>query len=315
MTGWLAGTVRAIPLCLAAVGAHAAAEPPCIERDAKGDFLGWADYPHCLVDLHSQSTVRWLDDWFGHPDVEDQAKVSMRAITELVIDEEGELTPALRVRAKVRLPRISKRLSLVFEDESQESSREQGIPTVNESALALRWLAYNLDRLQIETDAGVRSGPDLFVRARFRKTWSLGEHDAIRFSQSARYSVDERLRAINEIDYTHAFSAKRAGTLYHNLDHQEEDSDQGLFWSRGGLISQTLSHHAAVSAGLGQEGVTKPEWQTESRSLWLRYRQRIWRDWLFYEVEPRLTQTRARDWDTLPAIALRLEVHFGSQRP
>ncbi len=70
-----------------------------------------------------------------------------------------------------------------------------------------------------------------------------------------------------------------------------------------------------MSAGLGQEGVTKPEWQTESRSLWLRYRQRIWRDWLFYEVEPRLTQTRARDWDTLPAIALRLEVHFGSQRP
>ena len=29
------------------------------------------------------------------------------------------------------------------------------------------------------------------------------------------------------------------------------------------------------------------------------------------QVEPRLSQTRQRDWDALPSLTLRLEVHFG----
>ena len=286
---------------------------PCIARDGRGDFLGWADYPHCLVDYRTQSTVRWLDDWFGHPEPGDdeEASAALRAITELVIDDKGRVTPALRLRARLSLPKISKRLSLVLEDESQDGNRLRSVPTVNEAALALRLLVLNLQRLQVETDAGVRSGPDLFVRARVHKSWSLGRDDQFGVRQTLRYGVREKLRAINELDYMHAFSDTTVGTLYHNLDHQQEDDARGMFWSRGALVSHMLSGEATVAGGFGQEGVTRPAWEADSRFVWLRYRQRFLRDWLFYEVEPRLTQTRARDWDTLPSLALRLEVLFG----
>jgi hypothetical protein len=286
-------------------------EKPCIIRDSRGDLLGWADYPHCLVDYRAQSTVRWLDDWFGHPDVDEGARAAIRVITEMVIDDRGRVTPALRVRARLKLPKISKRLSLVFEDESQDGNRERSIPTINESALALRLLVLNLERLLIETDLGVRSGPDLFARARFRKSWSVTSDDQISVRQTVRYGIREKLRAINELDYAHAFSERTVGTLFHNLDHQEEDDEEGLFWSRGMLASHMLTADSTISSGLGQEGVTKPSWEDTARFVWVRYRQRFLRDWLFYEVEPRLTQTRERDWDTLPSLALRLEVHFG----
>lgn len=286
-------------------------EKPCIIRDSRGDLLGWADYPHCLVDYRAQSTVRWLDDWFGHPDVDEGARAAIRVITEMVIDDRGRVTPALRVRARLKLPKISKRLSLVFEDESQDGNRERSIPTINESALALRLLVLNLERLLIETDLGVRSGPDLFARARFRKSWSVTSDDQISLRQTVRYGIREKLRAINELDYAHAFSERTVGTLFHNLDHQEEDDEEGLFWSRGMLASHMLTADSTISSGLGQEGVTKPSWEDTARFVWVRYRQRFLRDWLFYEVEPRLTQTRERDWDTLPSLALRLEVHFG----
>lgn len=284
---------------------------PCIARDSEGDLLGWADYPHCLVDFRTQSTVRWLDDWFGQSGVDETASATVRAITEMVIDDRGRVTPALRVRARLSLPKISKRLSLVFEDESQDGNRLRSVPTVNEAALALRLLVANMERMQIETDVGVRSGPDLFVRGRLRKSWSLSRDDQFSLRQTLRYGVREKLRAINELDYAHAFNDDTVGMIYHNLDHQQEDDDRGMFWSRGLLVSRMLRPDATVASGFGQEGVTQPAWEANARFVWVRYRQRFLRDWLFYEIEPRLTQTRERDWDTLPSLALRLEVHFG----
>ena len=53
----LSGMVATLP-----TGAYAQS---CLSYDSAGDFMGWADYPHCLVDQHTQSTVRWLDDWFS----------------------------------------------------------------------------------------------------------------------------------------------------------------------------------------------------------------------------------------------------------
>ncbi len=298
---------------VAGVAPATSGEQDCLARDRHGDLLGWADYPHCLVDYRTQSTVRWIDDWFGQPNVgtDSKATAAVRAITEMVIDDRGRVTPAVRLRARLSLPKISRRLSLVFEDESQDGNRLRSVPTVNEAVLALRLLVLNLERLQIETDAGVRSGPDLFARARVRKSWAISSDDQFSVRQTVRYGVREKLRAINEIDFMHAFNDDTVGTIYHNLDHQEEDNDRGMFWSRGLLLSHMLNKNSTMATGFGQEGVTQPSWETTSRFVWVRYRQRFLRDWLFYEVEPRLTQTRERDWDTLPSLALRLEVLFG----
>lgn len=285
----------------------------CVARDASGDLLGWADYPHCLVDLHAQSTVRWFDDWLGHADLDKRASTSLRAIVETDVDDKGQLTTAFRLRAKIALPRISKRLSLVFEDEAQEAGSLRSIPTVNESALALRWLVVNLQRLRIETDAGLRSGPDLFVRGRFASSVAISPNDQLRVSQSLRYGAKEKIRAINTLDYNHALENDSVFSLYHQLDYQQENADAGVFWSRGAVLSQALSERSSAAFGAGQEGVTE-SLQERSRFLWLRYRQQFSREWLFYEIEPRLTQTRERDWATLASLTLRLEVHFGHQR-
>lgn len=286
---------------------------PCIARDSAGDLLGWADYPHCLVELRAQSSVRWFDDWLGHADMDDSASIALRAISEFTVDDKGDLTAALRLRAQVALPRLSKRLSLVFEDESKETSSLRSIPSVNESVLALRWLVLNLERMRIETDAGVRSGPDLFVRGRFATSYAITPDDQVRFAQSLRYGAKEKVRAINSIDYSHAMQDSSVFSLYHQLDFQQDNDVDGAFWSRGAVLSRGLSTESSAAFGVGQEGVSE-SWQERSRYAWVSYRQQFLRDWLFYEVEPRLTQTRDRDWDTLPSLTLRLEVHFGHQR-
>lgn len=314
-------------LMLAMLGSPAMAAS-CMRYDGQGDFLGWADYPHCLVDQHTQSTVRWLDDWFSQPPSPQPtdavteltpeaalAQARVRLINEWVLDSDGRLSPALRVRASVALPQLARRLSLVFEDESGQARRIDGVPAVNEAALALRWAVFSLKRLHVDTDVGLHSATDLFVRARLRQSVPLSERDEFRAFHSLRYGLQDSWRAIESLELAHAFGEKRVGVLYHQLDYQQEQSADGVHWSRGGLIAEEISSTQTMSYGLGQEGMTQPSWRPRTDSLWWRWRQRVARDWFFIEVEPRLTRRHFGSEDTRLSLALRFEVLWGGQAP
>lgn len=299
----------AVPAPVMAPAASMASE--CVARDRRGDFLGWADYSHCLIDQHTLSGVRRFDDIFGMQDMPAQASFALRVISEMTIDERGEATPGMRVRASVNLPRTKRRLALILEDDRQDGESLRTLLNRTESALALRWLAVTRERLRVETDAGVRSGPDLFVRARLRRSWALTPDDQLRIFQSVRFSAQEHLRATNETDLSHLFRPNLVGSIYHVLDARDKEPICPC-WSRGLLLASSLGDRATLSGGIGQDGQAQPSWQVSSSYAWLRWRQGFLREWLFYEVEPRLTQTRLRDWDTLPSLTLRLEVRFGS---
>ncbi|MBA4151045.1 MAG: hypothetical protein C0509_00650, partial [Acinetobacter sp.] len=132
-------------LATQSVHANSAAES-CLQRDKSGDFMGWADYPHCLVDSRTQSTVRWLDDWFGDPAEDEIAKAYLRAITDFRVTDQGDLTTAIRLRAKLALPKLNRRIALVFEDERPESESVRQLSNENDSALSLRYLLKSLER-------------------------------------------------------------------------------------------------------------------------------------------------------------------------
>jgi hypothetical protein len=60
--------------------------------------------------------------------------------------------------------------------------------------------------------------------------------------------------------------------------------------------------------------VTHPSHRLEAVTLSVRYRQRLWRDWLYYEVVPQLSFPREENFDITPGINLRLEMLFGHYR-
>lgn len=49
----------------------------------------------------------------------------------------------------------------------------------------------------------------------------------------------------------------------------------------------------------------------EQTGLRLRFRKQIWRDWLFYEINPQLVFRNNDDFRATPGIELRLEASFG----
>lgn len=291
-------------------GADTSASPPPEDRPADT----WFDQTHELIDQRTLSGLRRFDDAFGMQDYPAQASYSLRAITELRLDDQGGMSPGLRLRASVALPQISQRVSLIFDGDQQEAPMMQGLRNIRENAVALRWIALNLQQLRIDTDAGIRSGPDLFVRARLRRLWKPTEVDQIRLLQTVRYGVQEGARSLTETDYTHVFPNRILAGGYHVLDLRHEDAACPC-WTRGLLVGRALDARTVVSAGIGQDGVSQPAWMAQSRYVWWRWREQFLRDWLFWEVEPRLTQARERDWQTEPSLVLRLEVRFGKMAP
>ena len=56
---------------------------------------------------------------------------------------------------------------------------------------------------------------------------------------------------------------------------------------------------------------TKSKFHLNETVLRTRYRQRIWRKWLFYEVNPQVAFRNNDDFRYTPGIEFRLEASFG----
>jgi hypothetical protein len=58
---------------------------------------------------------------------------------------------------------------------------------------------------------------------------------------------------------------------------------------------------------------TKPSNRVINRALSVRYRQRLWKDWLFFDVEPSFSWPEANGTDFTPGILFRLETFLGGK--
>lgn len=293
----------------------------CIRRDNSGRFMGWMDYQHCVFSGRTLSTARWLDDFFGdwHDD-EATALVTVISKTQIV---EGEgVEPRLTVRASANLPNAKRRLRLVVTEEADDvvppglgapvSERE----TENTLSAALRWMGQDRAGIQSDFDLGVRGidPPDVFVRARGRRGWSLTREALLRFSQTLRYGSDTEERSISQLDLERVFgetTVLRLGNIY---DYAAETNADGFRWTHGLSFSRILEHKRSLSAGFNVQGVTQPNWRSENFGPWLIYRRSFLRSWLFFEVEPRYTWFREDGWDGQVSAEVRLEMQVGVRK-
>ena len=60
------------------------------------------------------------------------------------------------------------------------------------------------------------------------------------------------------------------------------------------------------------QGESQPVIRSTNLVLDLRYRRRIYRSWLFYEIHPRLDYPREEDFNVTPSVQFTLSVVFGA---
>jgi len=297
-----------------------------VETPAESEKEPTFDAMHRGISTGVLATSRWLDSFFADPRVESEETKTRVKIRFSLFAEEGEdFDYDVRAGVRLDLPILKERLQLLIagDPEDDEDFRaitgSEGVPAEladddENFSIALRYFLKRTVKQNISLRSGVRfrSGlPHLYLEPRYRQSAPMGDW-LFRFTQRIIGITDGTVRAKTIFD----FERKLRQNFFLRLTAEGtwDKDEHGYFYTLSPSIFQPLSSRRVLVYTWSNSFVTHPNHRLEDVTLSVRYRQRIWRDWLYYEVIPQLSFPREENFDVTPGIMLRLEAVFGHYR-
>ncbi|MCF6257382.1 MAG: hypothetical protein L3J98_02055 [Gammaproteobacteria bacterium] len=260
--------------------------------------------------------ANWLDNFFGDERIYDESQNSSLKLNLLQINEEGHQPRyEANLQGKLTLPNTQKRLELLFESDPEENTNADNTVVeaveAQEQSLGLRYIQLSTDWLRANTDVGVRfrsGGLDTFVRFRLRGLFNLG-HWNLRATETLFWRDSTGPGSTTRLDIERRFAKTwlfRATSKATWLDETHQfDMGQDFF------LIHTINKHRAVIYRTGLTAVSEPKMQTTGYTLSIRLREQIHRDWLFFEINPKVVYPQAENFHSRHSLTFKLEVVFG----
>jgi len=260
--------------------------------------------------------ANWLDHFFGDQRIYDESQNSHLKLNLLHISEQGyEPRFEANLQGKLTLPNTQKRLKILIEsDPKDDNSADNTVLEAVESqeqSLGLRYIKNFTDWLRGNTDAGVRfrSGSlDSFVRFRLRGLFTLGRWN-LRAAETLFWRESTGLGETTRVDFERRFlddylfrSTSQATYLD---DTRQFDMGQDFF------LIHTINKHRAVIYRTGLSAESEPQAHVTSYIFSIRLRQQLHRDWLFFEINPKVVYPQEENFRARSSLTLKLEVIFG----
>lgn len=250
----------------------------------------WMDEGHAAVTNSAQALSQWMDEFFGDPthDLDDDAESKLRL--QFIDDWEsgrGGHDFTVRLRGKVQLPRISRRLNLVFAGEGEEDPDDLEDDRVNDD-IGLQYSLRESDRARFDTTLSVSSmniKPGL--RFRQRAPWR-DERFSHRFVQRLQWDPNDRTYATTRFDLNFRQDEDNVWRWTNRTIYGEESD--GLEWRSRLALRQrhfkdsdrpmALEYYTTIN------GVTDPDAYVRNYRFGVLMRRQVYRDYLFVELEP-----------------------------
>jgi hypothetical protein len=290
-----------------------------VEQESKIDFI---EYSHDLlkeyIDTLSYNVDGFfIDTFFGDNILDDDVSGSRAKFsfsTRRVLGQPVDYKYGLSI--KIVLPNTNDRFNLLLQssDEDEDGRESNAIDTLEnvEYSTALRYIFKETDRWKVNFDTGVKWGfpPDPFTRLRMRRYayfdnykarttqtvfWSAsdGFGERTSFELSRPLNIDRLMRFNAEAKYllnNDYFELNYGLALYHELNAKEA---LGYYFRASG---NTITDTTFNNYGIG-----------------LRYRRKVYKDWMFAEVSPELETTNSNEYDVTPVLMFRFEALIGNQ--
>lgn len=276
----------------------------------------WIDHVHRSVSTTLLGTSAWIDDFFDDPrfvDEENRSRARLKLTT--IYDEVDEFDFKARLNVRVHLPSLSEQLHLLLftsEDEKPELDARSGSRILEESTnqeatAALLYFLKDTEKYNISFTGGF-SFNYLYGGVRYRYVKDIGSWKG-RLVTQLRYYTDDGWQGLNALDFDRVLSENWFLRATAQLDWFEEEDDLPL-----GLMLRLYQ-------SLGTDRVISYEWENhfadlqrdDLTDLWLlvRYRQKFLRDWLLFEISPRVNFPKDDDWEPNYGLLFRIEMNFG----
>jgi hypothetical protein len=294
-----------------------------VEGDAESEQTV-IDAAHKRISSGVIGTGMWLDSFFADPRVEiETSETRVRVRLSVFAEEEEDVEYNVRANLRLDLPVLKERFQLLIggdpEDDEDDlralSGREGERPELTSSdddfSASLRYFLVDTLKRNVSLRSGIRwrnGMPTVYLEPRYRQSVPLDSW-LFRFTQRLIGFTDGRTGVRTTFD----FERKLRKSLFFRTtaDGSWASDEDGYFYSLALSVFQKFSPRRVVIYGLGSSFKTRPHNQLENVLLSVRYRQRILRDWLFYEIIPQISFPEDRDYEATPGILVRLEMLFG----
>lgn len=232
------------------------------------------------------------------------------------------------IRARLSLGRSKKRLKLFIEDFNEDSAKNIGTSGEEDSpSIGVDLFSKQRFGIKPKYSIGFR-GIDPFLRARFSYQTSFG-----------RWKLEPIQTFSETFDTRESFRDTFDETTELYLDTPTSDSTVLRFVLSRGTESRVAGmtydgfvqwfwnprEHAGLSLSLGFNGSTKyentvvytdPTLTKEENRIYnylfsIRWRENIWKEWLFYEITPGVNYHETHDYRPNYNINLRIDLFFG----
>ena len=275
-----------------------------------GESEAWYDDAHTYLSIQFCEPSVWFDSFFSDERIDEEVRAGTRVRwqNDYVLTEGGTWGFKSNLNASFKLPNIKKSINLVFEGDDEEDLANV-VPGAGDEDKNNVGLLYEVTESErVNFSVRVKLSPSISFR--YRYTWPRSESFKIRFTQ-AWFRRDNADGTISRIDFEKKLDEKFFLRQSNSVEHSE--NFDGKEWTSSLVLYQHLTDKSALSYESSMAGVTEPERYTKNRRLGMRYRQNVYRKWLFYEIAPAVNWSKPLPTDDREAaweVLFRLEVNF-----
>lgn len=234
--------------------------------------------------------AQWFDSFFGDQQTESDrfAETYLRVIARSLLYQNSDSSQHLRVRGNIKLPNLSHRLELIFEDSDAGSDETDTVPGAGaedvRAGIKWNWLdndAIKLDLTAHWRDSGLRPG------VRFRQQKALSDKVLFQWYHRFDYGKDGW-----ETSSDFAFDRKLGPDRLIRWRNRIDTSigREPAHW-RSVLQFRSMQGDGVGEIGrqwfVGLSGTGSRTLSEMTKTIGFTWRRSFWRDYLWFEVEPR----------------------------
>lgn len=287
----------------------------------------FADVFHRSISRGVLATASWLDSFFYDPRYATEENQS-RMVLRLDAFEEKNFKAdySTHVQIKLRLPYLKNKAHLVISGDPEEEGEvnpggtlgapvrtdvNKDITQNRQTSTSLGYFFKSDEKRNVNARIGLRYRDGdivVFLRTHYRVLYKL-DGWSLRLTQEFPWWSDTKWESYTAVDLERQFRNTyffRTSAIGHWYDNQH-----GYQYTLSAALVQPLSPRRALSYEWVNFFATRPTNKLNEVVLAVRYRQRLWKDWLFAEIAPQVRYPRGRGFDNIPGIWYRLEMQFG----
>ena len=280
------------------------------------------DQAHQDISKSLAAPSQWFDNFFQDPRTEQEIAGTFLRLRGSIVTEEGEeVSFQGKVKAHVRLPNLQRRFHLILSSEDddlhddtlKDSVVKRNLAKSNKTTLALQYTQKRSTRLSLthRVKLGFNDGPTPRIRSRVRYSIPIAKESLLSLTQAISWEDSEGFGEESRLEYDIPFSETKLLRTT-GLGFFSESSN-GYEWLGMMQWLQSFSHKRALAFGGYIAGETRPKSYLTIYDVFLKYRQRVFKKWLFIELKPEVQWERENGFESVGIFTFTLEAQFGKR--